>query len=81
MCTVWCNSSGQTRFKRVLTSDSTVLQLWGQDLIAYVSLSGFRERFDSLQKNGSNLSSSQYIHENSHSMGPINDDLDVLPAP
>jgi hypothetical protein len=51
-----------------------------QDFIVHISLRVFKEHLDSLQNNGSNSSFSQYIHENSHSMGPINDDLDVLPA-
>jgi hypothetical protein len=51
-----------------------------QDFIFHISLSLFKEHLDSLQNNGSNSSFSQYIHENSHSMGPIDDDSDVLPA-
>jgi hypothetical protein len=70
----WCKSNGQTTYE---TSDTTGLQLQSQDRIVQVSLSGFKENLDSLRNNGSNLSFSQHIHENSHSMEAINDDLDV----
>jgi len=77
---VWCKSNGQTLYERVLTSDTNVSMSQSQEFIVHISFTAFKQHTDSLQNNGSNSSFSQYIHENSHSMGPTNDDLDVLPA-
>jgi hypothetical protein len=77
MYIVQCMSNGQNVYETVPTSGTIVLQLQSHDLIVHFSFSGFGEPLDSFQNNGSNSSFSQYSHENSHSMGPINDDLDI----